>query len=116
MRTSIIAGLFPILVVWAVIGLTVGRSAAKSKKAQQEQARPQNLSRNQVLIQAPKAPAAGGRQPGAQAVRRPTNAGEGHVATIGPDKRAQLEQLDTLKNAGILDPEEYTQKKRQLLG
>ena len=47
--------------------------------------------------------------------RQPSNRGEGHVPTIGPNQEKKLEQLEVLKNAGLLDPEEYAEKKRMIL-
>lgn len=85
----------PFLLVWGIIVLSAVSTILKSKKS----ARPKST------------PAA--EKP--ERVRRPSNAGEGHVATIGPDIQSKLEQLETLKNAGLLDQEEYNEKKRKIL-
>lgn len=91
---DVFVSLFPILIVWVIVGLAIGKNAGKNRKTA-----------------APKPPVA--QEP--ERVRRPSNAGEGHVATIGPDIQSRLEQLETLKSAGLLDPEEYAEKKRKIL-
>ena len=37
-----------------------------------------------------------------------------HITSSGPDAKAKLEQLKTLKEAGVLTQEEYDQKRREL--
>ncbi len=38
-----------------------------------------------------------------------------HITPTGLDPKARLEQLETLKEAGLLTPEEYDQKRREIL-
>ena len=44
-----------------------------------------------------------------------SNAGEGHVSSIGPDVKARLEQLETLKEAGLITAREYEDKRQEIL-
>lgn len=46
---------------------------------------------------------------------KPSNQGVGHVPTIGPDIKKKLEQLDALKNAGMIGQEEYEEKLKKIL-
>lgn len=38
-----------------------------------------------------------------------------HITASGLDVKGRLEQLETLKNAGLLTPEEYAQKRKEIL-
>lgn len=38
-----------------------------------------------------------------------------HITPTGLDPKARLEQLETLKEAGLLSDEEYTQKRKEIL-
>jgi len=38
-----------------------------------------------------------------------------HITASGLDPRKRLEQLETLKNAGLLTPEEYSEKRKEIL-
>ena len=72
---------------WVTIGLSLSTLKKKGKKPEKKPPQP----------------------------RQPSNRGEGHVPTIGPNQEKKLEQLEVLKNAGLLDPEEYAEKKRKIL-
>lgn len=89
-----ITALFPIVFLWIVLGVAMGKLAGKDKKSPTRKGPVQEVPRQ---------------------VRRPSNAGEGHVPTIGPNVRSKLEQLETLKKAGLLDQEEYLAKKQKIL-
>ena len=61
-----------------------------------------------------------GRQPQAPQKPKPTptfrsdSPDHEHITATGPDVRRRLEQLDRLLDAGLLTPEEYDQKRREL--
>ena len=38
-----------------------------------------------------------------------------HISSIGPDPQKRLEQLATLKEAGLITKEEYDEKRREIL-
>ena len=40
--------------------------------------------------------------------------GEGHVASVGLSREKQLEQLETWKEAGLIDEDEYKERKRKI--
>lgn len=40
--------------------------------------------------------------------------GEGHVAHVGLSREKQLEQLETWKEAGLIDEDEYKERKRKI--
>lgn len=40
--------------------------------------------------------------------------GEGHVASVGLSRSKQLEQLEVLRKAGLLDEDEYKQRKQKI--
>ena len=46
---------------------------------------------------------------------RPDSPDHQHITPTGLDPKARLEQLETLKEAGLLTPEEYDQKRREIL-
>lgn len=85
---------FPVLFIWAVVSLIIGKSVGKNRKAP---------SSGVSVRETPKQ------------ISRPSNAGEGHVPTIGPNVKSRLEQLETLKKAGLVDQEEYIAKRQKIL-
>lgn len=40
--------------------------------------------------------------------------GEGHVASVGLSREKQLEQLETWREAGLIDEDEYKERKRKI--
>ncbi len=38
-----------------------------------------------------------------------------HISSIGPDPQKRLEQLECLKEAGLVTREEYDQKRKEIL-
>jgi len=46
---------------------------------------------------------------------RPDSADHQHITAAGLDAKARLEQLETLKGAGLLTPEEYAEKRKEIL-
>ena len=38
-----------------------------------------------------------------------------HITASGPDAKSRLEQLETLKNAGLIDDGEYQEKRKEIL-
>lgn len=40
--------------------------------------------------------------------------GEGHVASVGLSRERQLEQLETWREAGLIDEDEYKERKRKI--
>lgn len=44
----------------------------------------------------------------------PNETGEGHVADVGLSREKQLEQLETWKEAGLIDEDEYKERKRKI--
>ena len=38
-----------------------------------------------------------------------------HITASGPDAKARLEQLETLKNAGLIDEREYQEKRKEIM-
>ena len=46
---------------------------------------------------------------------RPDSPDHQHITPSGPDAKARLEQLETLKNAGLIDEREYQEKRKEIL-
>ena len=46
---------------------------------------------------------------------RPDSTDHQHITPSGPDAKARLEQLETLKNAGLIDEREYQEKRKEIL-
>lgn len=44
----------------------------------------------------------------------PDETGEGHVASVGLSREKQLEQLETWREAGLIDEDEYKERKRKI--
>lgn len=44
----------------------------------------------------------------------PGETGEGHVASVGLSREKQLEQLETWREAGLIDEDEYKERKRKI--
>lgn len=44
----------------------------------------------------------------------PDETGEGHVASVGLSRGKQLEQLETWREAGLIDEDEYKERKRKI--
>lgn len=44
----------------------------------------------------------------------PDETGEGHVASVGLSREKQLEQLKTWREAGLIDEDEYKERKRKI--
>lgn len=39
-----------------------------------------------------------------------------HISAIGPGRRHQLEQLETMREAGLITEQEYRQKRNKIMG
>lgn len=48
-------------------------------------------------------------------VHRKKNTEFDHISAIGPGKRHRLEQLESLKTAGLIDDREYREKRQEIL-
>lgn len=59
----------------------------------------------------------GGEEAGPARQERPASAPEvhDHIPSTAPDARERLEQLNSLKEAGLLTQEEYDQKRKEIL-
>ena len=91
-----------------VVAVSAATSHVVNKNAQQNQAQ-QQAAQQQAYSQG----AADAQQQAAMAAPPPPPQ---VAAPAEPDMNAQLEQLAQLKNAGIITDEEFTAKKKQILG
>lgn len=59
-------------------------------------------------------PDAGDDRSGESHYFSPGETGEGHVASVGLSREKQLEQLETWREAGLIDEDEYKERKRKI--
>ena len=68
------------------------------------------FGRYEITDEEPDAPA----PPGPAPTFRPDSPDHEHIAPAGLDPKARLEQLETLKEAGLLTPKEYEAKRQEI--
>ncbi|MCI9403008.1 MAG: SHOCT domain-containing protein [Oscillospiraceae bacterium] len=68
------------------------------------------FGRYEITDEEPDAPA----PPGPAPTFRPDSPDHEHIAPSGLDPKARLEQLETLKEAGLLTPKEYEAKRQEI--
>ena len=68
------------------------------------------FGRYEITDEEPDAPA----PPGPAPTLRPASPDHEHIAPSGLDPKARLEQLETLKEAGLLTPKEYEAKRQEI--
>jgi hypothetical protein len=73
------------------------------------------VERCKRLVKKPPSPAEPQVEKRAPTPPRPSQ-GEGHVASFGLSVERRLEQLDSLKSAGLVEREEYDRKRKEILG
>ena len=68
------------------------------------------FGRYEITDEEPDAPA----PPGPERTPHPDSPDHEHIAPSGLDPKARLEQLETLKEAGLLTPKEYEAKRQEI--
>lgn len=54
-------------------------------------------------------------RPGETPPFSPDAGGHNHISSVGPSAQTRLEQLETLKGAGLITEQEYRQKRQEIL-